>query len=410
MDRNRNIACNLRESVAFEGHSLVSKPVGAMVQYLGMVNDAPQVREETRHLLHVFPSFAIGGAQVRFVQLANALGARYRHSIIALDGRFDMVGAISSSVDWSAVALRNFNKAATIRNVRKFRRMLWEIAPDLLVTYNWSAVEWCLANRLRPLLPNLHIEDGFGHEERDRQLFRRAITRRIALSGDQTHVVVPSHVLEGIALRQWHLPKRNVIYIPNGVDCARFKPRPEGPPPFGKSVTIGTVSSLRPEKRLDRLIEAFAAASAALPGIPLMLVIVGDGPERTTLEAAARATPVAKNIRFTGVTDAPEDEVQAMDIFALSSDTEQMPLSVLEAMACALPVAAFAVGDVAEMVSKPNSPYVVAKADQKGLEGALLSLIQSAELRRHIGRANREAALSCFSHAAMVSRYADLFG
>ena len=79
-----------------------------------------------------------------------------------------------------------------------------------------------MANRFHPLARHVHIEDGFGPEERVHQLPRRVWFRRLALSGPHTKIVLPSHNLVRIATEQWRLGGQ-VRYIANGIDCDRFR-------------------------------------------------------------------------------------------------------------------------------------------------------------------------------------------
>jgi L-malate glycosyltransferase len=363
----------------------------------------------SRHLVHVFPSFAIGGAQIRFAQLAEAHGERYRHTVIALDGVIDMRPNVASSVVLDVIKPR-LDKRRPLRNFPRIRAMLSSFKPDVLVTYNWGSIDWCLANRWFPLVKHIHIEDGFGPEERDHQLRRRVWYRRVALSGRHTRLILPSHQLERIALQCWRLPKRSVTYIPNGVDCTRFtaSARSARVPP--RPVVIGTVATLRREKNLVRLIHVFASLASEKPRDSLKLIIVGDGPERAVVRAAAAATGRTDQIVFTGARSDPEVALAEMDVFALSSDTEQMPFSVLEAMSSELPIASVAVGDVAEMVSPENRPYVVPRDDEKAFLKSLRALVNDPELRIRLGLANRSTAIRQFDRKLMVDRYGEQFG
>lgn len=96
-------------------------------------------------LLHIFPTFAIGGAQARTVILANRLGRKYRHIIVALDGVYDCAEKFDADVDYELRRLE-FAKDATRENLVLFWNKLREWRPDLLLTYNFGAVEWMLAN------------------------------------------------------------------------------------------------------------------------------------------------------------------------------------------------------------------------------------------------------------------------
>lgn len=255
-----------------------------------------------------------------------------------------------------------------------------------------------------PLLAHVHIEDGFGPEEADRQLLRRVLTRRLVLSKSQ--IVVPSRTLERIALDIWRLDPRRVRYIPNGIDCARFSAR--GIVPFdwsGSEPIIGTVAALRPEKNLARLLDAFRLVRTRTP---CRLLIAGDGPERQRLEALAESLSLREHVRFTGHADASERIYEALDVFVLSSDTEQMPTTVIEAMAAGLPVVATDVGDISQMVSNENLPFVVDRSEAS-LAEAILNLLDNPELRARIGAANRKTARNRFEERTMAAAYAALF-
>jgi glycosyltransferase involved in cell wall biosynthesis len=333
---------------------------------------------------------------VRFAALANRFGRTWRHAIIAMDGNTACRERLDSTLDvtFPAVAL---NKGDTLGNLRRCRRALMDLRPDVLVTYNWGAIEWAMANLL-VRTRHIHVEDGFGPEERARQLPRRILTRHLVLR--RATVAVPSRTLERIALDVWHLPPGRVHFIANGIDVSRFRPGHGG----GEVPVIGTVAALRGEKNLARLLEAFALLRQ-----PARLVIVGDGPERAGLEALALELGIAGSVRFTGHLAAPQDAFRNFDLFALSSDTEQMPLSVLEAMASGLAVAATDVGDVATMLAAENRPFVVAR-DAAALAEAMAGLLADPARRGAIGVANRARAAHDYDQETMFQAYAALFG
>ncbi len=352
-------------------------------------------------LLHVFPSFVVGGAQMRLVALANHFGARYRHAIIAMDGEAACRARLAPGLDVTFPE-NPLRKGATLANLRRIRALLGGIRPDLLVTSNWGTIEWAMANALVGV-PHLHMEDGFGPEERARQIPRRVWLRRLFLR--RATVMLPSETLYRIAAERWRLPRRRLRYVPNGVDLARFAPGPRGMPPWEAhgAPVVGTVAALRAEKNLSRLIAACAALPAPIP----LLVIVGDGPARAALEAEAARRGVRAH--FTGAVAEPAALYRFFDIFALSSDTEQMPLSILEAMASGLAVAATDVGDVRTMLAPENAPYVVPLAAD-ALAGAIARLLAEPAARTAIGAANRARAEQVFDQQAMFSAYDDLFG
>jgi glycosyltransferase involved in cell wall biosynthesis len=347
-------------------------------------------------VVHVFPSFAVGGAQVRFASVANHFGAAFRHIVVSLDGDLACRERLDPGLSMTfppVVAAKH----AMLANARRFRGLLHAWRPDVLVTCNWGAIEFALAN-LPPVTRHVHVVDGFGPEERDRQIARRVLMRRLALRW--TPVVLPSRNLVRIATEVWKLPERRIRYVPNGVDLGRFVPG--GSRRGAAEPVIGTVAALRAEKNLGRLLRAFAMLPFG------RLVIVGDGPERPGLAALASRLGVAERVEFAGHHADPAGFYAGFDVFALSSDTEQMPLSVIEAMASGLPVVATDVGDVRLMVAEANRPYVVG-ADDAALAGALAGLLGDPGARPRIGAANRAKAEAEFDQGAMFATYGALW-
>jgi glycosyltransferase involved in cell wall biosynthesis len=348
---------------------------------------------------HVFPTFAVGGAQVRFAAIANHFGRRFRHIVVSLDGDLACRERLDPGLDVTFPSVPA-GKNAMLANAWRYRGLLRQWRPDVLVTGNWGSVEFALGNLL-PVTRHIHITDGFGPEERNAQIPRRVLVRRLALSRSLN--LFPSQNLVRIARDVWRLPPAMVRYVPNGIDLARFAT--DGARRGGGGPVIGTVAALREEKNLGRLIRAFAH----LPGSSgCRLAIVGDGPERPGLAALAESLGVAERVDFLGHrTDTPE-LYAGFDIFALSSDTEQMPLSVIEAMASGLPVVSTDVGDVRLMVAAENADCIT-PLDDSALSAGLAGLVADPAARRRLGAANWAKAQRAFDQAAMFATYGKLW-
>ena len=350
-------------------------------------------------VVHVFPTFAVGGAQVRFASIANHFGPAFRHMIVSLDGNLTCRERLRPDLDVSFPRIEA-RKNAMLENAWRFRRLLRQWRPDVLVTCNWGAIEFALANLL-PVSRHLHVVDGFGPEERTTQIPRRVWMRRLALA--RTPVVLPSRNLVRIATDIWKLPPRFIRYVPNGVDLDRFA----GPPAARNrpELVIGTIAALREEKNIARLIQAFAEAQKT---VPARLIIVGDGPERPALTALAARLGLTDRVEFAGHRLDTPDFYARFDVFALSSDTEQMPLSVIEAMASGLPVVSTDVGDVRAMVAEDNARFIT-KLDASSLAQALQILLADPALRQTIGQANRAKARRDFDQATMFATHGALW-
>jgi glycosyltransferase involved in cell wall biosynthesis len=345
----------------------------------------------------VFPTFAIGGAQARLATIANALGPAFRHEIVSLDGRLEARARLSPAL---SVTIRDAGaaKRALVRSVIAYRSRLGEWQPDLVLTYNWGAIEFALATLLTGT-PHIHVMDGFGPEEVSRRLRRRLIIRRIALA--RSLVVVPSRKLLDVVCHEIALPEAQVRYIPNGIDLTRFTPARET---RAGGVVIGTIAALRAEKNLPRLLQAFARADL---GPDVRLMIVGDGECRGELVTLTAALGLSDRVEFTGHHEDVTPFLARFDLLALSSDTEQMPMVVLEAMAAGLPIVATDVGDIRTMVAPENAPFIRGR-HFTDLAAGLRRLGRDAEARARLGIANRAAAEARFDQARMLAAWQDV--
>jgi L-malate glycosyltransferase len=338
-------------------------------------------------------------------RIFNDLGAAFRHVVIALDGATGAAAYIGRDVDCTVVSIP-IAKANLLASLRACTSELVRRRPDVLVTYNWGAIEWAMANRLVTRFPHVHHEAGFGKEEAVRQFRRRIVFRRWALQ--HSKIIVPSRTLENIALTEWRLPKAKVIYVPNGIDITRFniaRTTSTSSTRESRPLVIGTVAPLRSEKNVGRLVKAFSLVRTRAD---LRLMIAGEGPERPALEKMSQDMGLGAWVSFVGHVDNPEEVLSEFDIFVLSSETEQMPNSLLEAMAMGLPVAAVDVGDVRKMVAPENMPFIVTRGDTQALAEAIIQLA-GLTTRSEIGLANRARVREKYCHSAMVSSWRAIF-
>jgi L-malate glycosyltransferase len=377
-----------------------------MASFATAVSAAPSLFNQ--HVLHVFPSFGIGGVPLRMVRIINHFGKRFRHTVIALDNNFEAASSFAGDLDLVLSPVRAVKRGA-VHTVLDSVLALRRLRPDLLITYNWGAIEWAMANRLWPSSRHIHIEAGFSQSEADTQVPRRILFRRWALARCAL-VVVPSLLLEDIARRIWRLPMERVRYVPNGVDVARFSsPASDAQVSIARradELVVGTVAPLRPEKNIGRLLRVFAALDNS---IPARLVVAGDGSERPGLERLAGELGIADRVVFTGQV-APEAILATFDLFALSSDTEQMPNALLEAMAASRAVAAVNVGDVRSIVCKANRDFIVPRDDRPAFAAAIRQLLRDPQKRRMLGLKNRERVVTAFSQERMFAAYSEIFG
>jgi glycosyltransferase involved in cell wall biosynthesis len=142
---------------------------------------------------------------------------------------------------------------------------------------------------------------------------------------------------------------------------------------------------------------------------PWKLVIVGDGPERGAIEAKVAELGMQGRVFLPGHAAEPAAVMGLFDLFALSSDSEQFPISVVEAMAAGLAVASTSVGDIPAMVSPPNKPFVRDIESAEDLMVAINTLAAHPEIRLPIGAANRAMAQAEYGEEAMVAAYRETY-
>jgi glycosyltransferase involved in cell wall biosynthesis len=364
-------------------------------------------------LLHVHSSFNPGGKELRCARLINAFGPQVEHAIVsATPGALGAVPAISPRLPVTYPG--DFPPLTGFPTLARLRRIAAAMAGyDLILTYNWGAMDAVMAHTLfadvHKLPPLIHHEDGFNEDEARRLKRRRNWYRRIAL-GRSAALVVPSRHLEQVALKAWAQPTHRIHRIPNGIPTNAFarKPRPKALPGLVKrkgELWLGSLGGLRQVKRYDRLVRAMVE----LPE-EWQLVIFGDGPERDALTALAASLGVEHRVHLPGFIDEPQKAVGLFDVFALSSDSEQMPISVVEAMAAGLPVVAPDVGDIGEMVAEENRAFITPARDHKALTQALCTLANDAGARTAIGAINQEKARKAYDEEHMIDRYRRLYG
>lgn len=360
-------------------------------------------------ILHLHSSFSLGGKEARAVRLMNLMGPRARHVILsAVPQATGARDAIDPGIDVrfpaDAPPLHGKPGLGRYRALARYMRRF-----DLVLSYNWGSMDGVMAHRLfspfRNLPPMIHHEDGFNDDESVRRNWKRSRFRRLALPTTEA-LVVPSTLLERIAADEWG-KRRRVQLIRNGIDVASYAKGPAVPiPGFERregEVVVGTVAGLRKVKDLPRLVRAVATLP---PNV--RLVIVGEGPEREAITAEAAACGIADRLVMPGFIAQPHKWIGHFDLLALSSQSEQAPIAVIEAMAAGLPVVSPDVGDVAAMVSGRNCPFIA--SDDAAFRKALASLAEDAELRARIGHANREVAAARFDESTMVAAYENLYG
>ncbi len=258
----------------------------------------------------------------------------------------------------------------------------------------------CLAGALTgvPALATIH---GRALPMLDLEIYRMGQT--------QLSVVCQNAYLHALGLG---VREEDVHLIPNGVDCATFQPAPErgtlqnllGLAPG--TPLVGFVGRLAPEKGPEVFVRMAWLTQRSLPEVHF--VLIGDGPQRASVEAGVKSAGLADRVHFAGVQHDLPPLYASLDLYVASSHTEGMPLALLEAMAMGIPAVVSEVGGMTEIVEHGVSGVLVPPREPERLARAVEALMGAPERRTSMGVAARERVQSKFALDASVAAMGDL--
>jgi glycosyltransferase involved in cell wall biosynthesis len=209
-------------------------------------------------------------------------------------------------------------------------------------------------------------------------------------------------------------PPDRVEVVYNGIDLTPFEARPEDRPAIRRSIGLGPedfvviqVARLDPIKDHATALHAFRDLARRRPDA--RLVIVGEGPQLGAIQARLRELEIGGGVRLLGLRSDVARLLSAADVSLLTSLSEGIPLTIIEAMAAGLPVVATRVGGVGEVVEDGVHGFLADPGDAAALAGHLLRLAADPALRAELGRRGRDRAFAIFAEDRMVDRYVDLY-
>lgn len=219
-----------------------------------------------------------------------------------------------------------------------------------------------------------------------------------------TKLVTVAETMRSIVCDRAKIIPENLTLIHNGVDLRTFAP---GPDDNGEdTIRIICVARMEHVKRIDILLQAAAKIEAKNPWV---LELLGDGPLKGSLQELSKALNLEDKVVFAGFRDDVPERLSQADIFALSSDSEGLSVSIVEAMAAGLPAVVTDVGGNKELVLDGESGIIAPAGDIDRLANALTGLIDDAPRRRAMGRQARAIAVDKYSYERMLSSHLSMY-
>lgn len=201
--------------------------------------------------------------------------------------------------------------------------------------------------------------------------------------------------------------REKIVEIPNGVDVARFRAKKDYT--LHEPARLVYLGRLHQQKGLEILLDALRCLRQQLPDTPLVLRLIGEGPEREVLQNIARRSGIDAFVEFAGLCHNVAAELESADIFILPSRAEGLSNALLEAMACALPVVASDIAGNRELLQAGKNGLLFAPDDSQALATALRRLLQRPALRQELGCAARRRVEEAYSLDIVAQRYAALY-
>lgn len=357
-------------------------------------------------VLQVVLSLNPGGTERLVIDLATRLNAEMPTAICCLDAPGDWAADVTSrGIPVTALGRRpGFHPVLG----RAVARVAARHGATVIHAHQYSPFVYSALARLwRPGLRVVFTEHGrlsdagpSSKRKLANQVMSRLASRTFTVSEDvKSHLVAEGFRPDAVG----------VIY--NGIDIGamptaetRTRVRRE----LGAADTtfvVGTIARLDPVKDIAALLGAAAQLSDSRP---LMVVVIGDGPERPRLEELARKLGLSSRVKFLGHRSDARDWLAACDAYANSSVSEGVSLTILEAMAAGLPVAVTGVGGTPEVVDASCGRVVPAR-NQQALARALAELADDPGLRRALGAAGRARVEARFTLERMIREYASVY-
>jgi glycosyltransferase involved in cell wall biosynthesis len=358
-------------------------------------------------LLH---GLRVGGAEVLAARLARQLRDRYRFHFVCLDE----LGTLGEKLrrDGFPVEVLGRRPGIDWRCPVRLARLLRREGVALVHAHQYTPFFYAMTARLlyrRP--PVLFTEHGRWHPDYPRR--KRILANRLLLERRDRVVGVGQAVRQALIDNEG-IPAGRVSVVYNGVDLAAFQDGGDRRAAVRKGIGAGPddllilqVARLDPLK--DHLTALRTIERVCRHRPEARLVLVGEGPQLPLIQDFLTSRDLPGRVSLLGLRTDVARLLAAADVFLLTSISEGIPLTVIEAMAAGLPVVATDVGGVGEVVAEGRTGLLAPAGDDVALAEKLASLADDPSLRAQLGRQGRERAEALFSETQMLGAYDRLY-
>lgn len=342
----------------------------------------------------------VGGAQVHVRDIVGGL-KESGHDIYIITGEKRNV---HKSIEQNEISLiyckyliRKLNIISDIKAVLKIREIVKGISPDIIATHSSKAgiIGRIVGYTLR--IPTIFTAHGWSYTEgvsAKKRWIYILIEKVIGRFSDG--VIAVSEYDRQLAIKHKVLPEKKLEAIHNGVHDIEIIKRVGN---SDEQFNIIMVARFAPPKRQLQLLKVLNH----MQHLSWEISFAGDGPELQAAKDYVESVGLGKRVSFLGNREDVTDLLQNSDLFVLLSDWEGLPLSILEAMRCGLPIIASDVGGVNEAVIHSENGYLIPKSDDNELLKKLTHILMDRSLCLDMGRKSRRLYEENFTYAKMYS-------
>lgn len=360
-------------------------------------------------LLHVVPSFGLGGMEKVLCSVINGLPASCEQGIISLTGE---LGAMKWIQGNKIVGLPFERPQGNTEYFKALREALRQWAPEVLMTYNWGATDAIWLGRSCGIPHIIHSEHGFNVDEAASTQWKRDLIRFLVYRF-ATRLIVVSRDLERMMNDTFRIPRNRVDFIPNGIDTDFYHPNVYEREKVRDALTlhpqdmvIGFAGRLDPVKNFPFMLQV--VSHCVRMDKRLKLVLIGDGPEKENILNCCSEYGIRDHVVLVGKHENVLPYLQALDVFMLTSFGEQMPISMLEAMSVGVPIVASAVGEIPAILNGQGAGFVhdIREGHENFVDA--IRTFRDPNVRIQMGKNARNLVVKQFQERLMIQGYTDL--
>jgi len=356
------------------------------------------------NVLHVVISLRVGGLERFVVELTKNFSKDVTPLIVCLEE----TGELASYVNNARVVALNCGIGLKFRSVYKLIDIVRKNKINIIHTHNEAAHFYGTMTGVLSRVPVIHTRHGRYLDNNPRKMFLNIISSFFA-----TKCVGVSQDVTDLMSRMEKINTQKTLTILNGIDTNTFSPHSangennRSQNGRGKFIRIGIVARLDIVKDHSNLLMACYYLNKKNKNFKLF--IVGDGPMRKSLENEVEKLQLEEKVVFTGTRHDIADILNSLDIYVLSSISEGMSLTLIEAMSCCLPVVATDVGGNPEVVVNGVTGFIIPPQKPKLFTEKISILINDSILRESMGVEGRKRVIEKFSIKETARKYEDLY-